>query len=81
MSIWFDKTNPAPGDTVIINVRVHNFSVSPTNAPVVVSFYVGDPNGNGVPISDTSGVYTVSTSGILQNQLEPRARSNNREDS
>lgn len=67
-SIWFDKTNPAPGDTVVINVRVHNFSVSPTNTPVVVSFYLGDPDNGGIPITDTSGLYTVSTLGILQNQ-------------
>lgn len=53
--MWFSHRNPDPGDTVDIYVRVHNYSVTGTNGPLEVSFYLGDPANGGTLMADTSG--------------------------
>ena len=50
--IVFIPGYPAPGDTVLISARVHNFSLSPTFDPVAVSFYLGNPDNGGVILTD-----------------------------
>jgi len=67
-SMWLSPRNPAPGDTVDIYTRVHNFSVSPTAAPVEVSFYLGDPAAGGVLLTSTTGQTSVFTSAALDKQ-------------
>ena len=51
----FNPVNPSPGDTVNIQVRIHNFSLIPTPQPVQVKFYVGDPSNGGTLIQSLSG--------------------------
>jgi hypothetical protein len=60
-SMWFGQRNPGLGDTIDIYVRVHNYSVSPTTAPVEVKFYLGDPASGGTLLTDTSGQTSVYT--------------------
>ena len=50
--IAFIPGYPAPGDTVLISARVHNFSLVPTPNPVAVSFYLGNPDNGGVLLTD-----------------------------
>jgi len=60
-SMWFGERNPGQGDTVDIYVRVQNYSVTATNAPVEVSFYLGDPANGGTLMTDTAGQTSVYT--------------------
>ena len=69
--IQLSPPNPLPGDTVTINVRVRNYSLIPTPSAVEVSFYVGDPDINGIPIIGINGTNTINTSG----QIPSRYRS------
>ncbi len=63
--ITFTPENTQAGDTVAINVRVHNFSLIPTPQPVGVSFYVGDPDDGGTVIEDINGNTVIYTNGIV----------------
>jgi hypothetical protein len=63
--IQFKPAVPLDGDTVDIMVRVRNFSLVPTPGPVSVSFYLGDPDENGIPIIGISGESSVDTDGAL----------------
>jgi len=67
-SIWLSKKNPAPGDTVDINVGVFNFSVSPTTGPVEVNLYLGNPANGGMLMTSTTGQTSVFTTGPLIKQ-------------
>lgn len=57
--------NPLPGDTLTITARVRNYSLIPTPSAVSVSFYIGDPDSNGVPIIGINGTNTASTIGPI----------------
>jgi hypothetical protein len=59
--IQFLPANPVEDDTVTIEVRIHNFSLIPTPAPVSVSFYLGDPDSSGVLLKDMNGDSEVFT--------------------
>ncbi len=61
----FNPVNPSPGDTVNIQVRIHNFSLIPTPQPVQVKFYVGDPSNGGTLIQSLSGKTLFSTSDFM----------------
>lgn len=63
--IVFDPSNPAPGDQVTTTVRIHNYSLLPTNGPVSVSFYIGDPAKGGKLIKDASGDSVFSTDSFI----------------
>jgi hypothetical protein len=57
--IVFLPDNPASGDSVLISVRVHNYSLVPTPPGVKVSLYLGDPEGAGVILADKNSGDTV----------------------
>lgn len=67
--IQLTPANPLPGDTVTIDVRVRNYSLIPTPGPVSVSFYVGDPDINGIPIIGINGTNTINTSGQIPSRF------------
>jgi len=50
--IVFIPDYPAPGDSVLISARVHNFSLVPTPGQVEVSFYLGNPENHGQLLYD-----------------------------
>jgi hypothetical protein len=50
--VVFIPKYPSPGDTVAIIARVHNFSLVPTENPVQVSYYLGDPDNFGQLLYD-----------------------------
>lgn len=66
--IQFSPSNPLEGDTADIKVRVRNFSLLSTTESVSVSFYLGDPDGNGTPIIGLNGSNTVDTEGTIENR-------------
>jgi hypothetical protein len=47
---------------------VHNLSLSPTEAPVEVSFYLGDPDRGGNLISDVNGKVVFETESVIGDQ-------------
>ena len=49
-SIHVSPAAPYPGDTVLITVVVHNFSLKKTTGLVTVRCYLGDPLAGGTPI-------------------------------
>ncbi len=61
----FNPDNPSPGDTVNIQVRIHNFSLINTPQPVQAEFYVGDPANGGTLIQSLSGKTIFSTSDFI----------------
>ncbi len=67
-SIVFDPAIPVNGDTVTVTTVVHNLSLSPTEAPAEVSFYLGDPDQGGTLISDVDGNVVFSTEEIIEDQ-------------
>ena len=64
-SISFSNNKPNPGDTLTITAQVRNFSLIPTQIPVAVSFYQGDPDSGGTPIIGVQGTNTISTNGTV----------------
>ena len=63
--ISFYPEKPEIGDIVTISARVHNFSLVPVNERVGVTFYLGDPDNGGTPITGLGGATTYYTdSGI-----------------
>ncbi|OYV85720.1 MAG: hypothetical protein B7Z63_05085, partial [Ignavibacteriae bacterium 37-53-5] len=59
--IFSAPSNPAPGDTVTTTVRIHNYSLIPTDTTVQVSFYVGNPANGGTIIKSLTGDSVFST--------------------
>lgn len=51
----------SPGDTITTTVRIHNYSLIPTDTTVQVKCYVGDPDSGGTIIKDVSGDSVFST--------------------
>ncbi len=64
-SISLSKANPQPGDTLVVSLRIYNYSLVDVIDPVEVSFFMGNPLWNGVLQSDIDGetVFTL-TGGI-----------------
>ena len=72
--IAFNPVQPEAGDVVTITARVQNYSLLPTDGPVPVRFFVGDPENGGTPIVGTEGeteALTTDRSGF-PSALEPR---------
>jgi hypothetical protein len=67
-SIWFDNNFAWPGDTLMVNARVFNYSLVATESPVEVKFYFGNPYNGGVEITGTSGQTSVFTSSAIPAQ-------------
>jgi hypothetical protein len=65
--VIFDPSEPEVGDIVTIKARVHNWSLLPTDGPVEVRFFIGDPAAGGTPIVGLGGEESVFTP-----QLESR---------
>ena len=63
--IYCSPENPAPGDTVTTTVRIHNYSLMPTDTSVEASFYVGNPDNGGTIIRSVDGDTVFSTPGII----------------
>ncbi len=63
--IQFSKENPTPGDTINVQVRVHNFSLINTPSPVEAEFYLGDPSNGGTLMQSITGASTFSTSDYI----------------
>jgi hypothetical protein len=64
-SISFSNNKPDPGDTITITAQVRNFSLIPTQTPVVVSFYLGDPDSGGTPIIGVHGTNNINTNSTV----------------
>jgi hypothetical protein len=64
--IIFAPTEPKIGDLVTIKARIQNYSLLPTNGPVKVQFYLGDPDAGGTRLVSSSGANEVFTdTGII----------------
>lgn len=63
--IYSSPQNPAPGDTVTTTVRIHNYSLVPTDTSVEASFYIGNPDNGGTMIRSVNGDTVFSTPGII----------------
>jgi hypothetical protein len=61
-SISLSKANPQPGDTVVVSLRIYNYSLVDIIDPIEVSFFMGNPLWNGVLQSDIDGetVFTLN---------------------
>ncbi len=59
--IAFAPLKPQPGDTILIEARIHNYSLITTGSATTVRFYVGDPDNGGTVIVGTDGETDVST--------------------
>ena len=67
-SVYFNKFNPNPGDTVTAFVRVFNYSLASMNQVVPFSLYNGNPNEGGTIIADVMGNTVFDTGENLENQ-------------
>lgn len=67
-SIWFNNNFAKPGDVLMVNARVFNYSLVATESPVEVKFYFGNPLNGGVEVTNTSGQNSISTSGPIPAQ-------------
>jgi len=63
--ILINPENPQPGDTVTIQLRIHNFSLINTPEPVEAKLFVGDPSNGGIPIQSVGGATTFATSDFI----------------
>ena len=61
--------DPQPGDTILVYARIHNFSLLPTQDPVRISFYLGDPDESGELITSNDGQTMLAT----ETALAPRS--------
>ena len=59
--IFSTPAAPAPGDTITTTVRVHNYSLIPTDTTVQVSFFLGNPQNGGTIIKSVTGDSVFST--------------------
>ena len=66
--IIFNPKNPSPGSVVKTFLRIHNYSLIPTDTSVGVSFYIGDPDQGGTIIKSTSGDSIFYTHGDIANR-------------
>ena len=66
--IIFNPDDPAPGSTVNIQARIHNYSLLNTPGPVEGRFYLGDPNSGGTLMQSTDGETTFSTNDFIKAQ-------------
>lgn len=57
--------DPSPGDTIVVYARIHNFSLLPTNRPVSISFYLGNPETNGTLIQSNDGKTIWETTDVM----------------
>lgn len=67
-SILFEPAIPVNGDTATVTTIVHNLSLTPTSDPVEVSFYLGDPDKEGILISDVEGRTIFTTEAVIEDQ-------------
>ena len=67
-SIMLNPSIPGRGDTVEITCVVHNLSLTSTDQAVEVAFYLGNPEKDGVLISDVGGKSKFTTDGIIEDQ-------------
>ncbi len=67
-SIMLDPAIPVNGDTVTVTTVIHNLSLNPTDQPVEVSFYLGDPDRGGSLISDVEGNTVFPTGEAIGDQ-------------
>jgi Secretion system C-terminal sorting domain len=63
--IYSDPSSPVPGDTVTSTIRIHNYSLIPTDSSVEVSLYTGDPGAGGAIIKDINGDSVFSTAAFI----------------
>ena len=67
-SISLNKANPQPGDTVVVSLRIYNYSLVDVIDPVEVSFFMGNPLWNGVLQSDIDGETVFNLTGGIPAQ-------------
>lgn len=67
-SVYFNKFNPNPGDTVTAYIRVFNYSLLSMDQTVDFSLYNGNPNDDGSLIPDVDGNTLFNTGENLENQ-------------
>jgi hypothetical protein len=60
-SFFLSDGNPMPGDTIRVMLRIYNYSNSPTDGPVQVSFYIGHPDMGGTLQQDLDGNTVFAT--------------------
>lgn len=60
---------PSPGDTILVYVKIFNYSLLPTPDPVKLSFYLGDPDQGGELIESNDGQTMLAT----ETALSPRS--------
>ncbi len=60
-SIFLDPVDPKIGEVVTITAYIYNWSLQPTNGPVSIGFFLGNPNIGGIPMTNTQGEQIVST--------------------
>jgi hypothetical protein len=66
--IQFSSSNPTPGDTITIRVRIHNYSLSPTVGTVKIRFYIGDPDNGGTLITGLNGETELATGTFIKSR-------------
>jgi hypothetical protein len=59
--VYAFPANAAPGDDVTLYALVRNFSLLPTQQPVGVRFYIGNPDSGGTLITGAGGVSQAFT--------------------
>jgi len=69
-SLFFSKPAPLPDDTVTVFATVMNYSLKATEQPVEMQFYAGNPDENGILLTDINGESLFST----QSSLAARGR-------
>ena len=69
-SMRFSTNVPNPGDTVVVSLRMYNYSLAGTGQPVQVMLYHGHPDDGGTLLADVDGNTIIQTSGALP----PRGR-------
>lgn len=67
-SISLSQKNPEPGDTVVVSVRIYNYSLVDVIDPVQVSFFMGNPLWDGVLQSDINGETLFTLNGGIPAQ-------------
>jgi len=67
-SLWFNNNFSQPGDTLMVNARVFNYSLVATEGPVKVKFYFGNPLTDGVEVENLVGETMITTPGPIPAQ-------------
>ncbi|GAB4181387.1 MAG: hypothetical protein Kow00108_18050 [Calditrichia bacterium] len=63
--ITFDPPRVYAGEITVISVRLFNYSLDPTPAPVKVRLYIGDPDQGGTLLTGTQGETELTTADVL----------------